>query len=274
LQYNAAFAPRFVSLSGAFRWLDGIALILILMTAALLLANPSYHQIAEDGHATGRMLVRASTNLKYALLPLSIALGIDVAIGVVSTTGAWPAAMAGGAFVLGALCLWYALPLQAAARQREDDVQDEKQSLEARIVQVLTELRVILPGAQALFGFQFAAVLTDRFAQLPPALKSIHLVSLGVVAIAVVMLIAPAAYHRIAAGGNAEEGVLRYAVRMMLPAQGLLALGLVGDAYVTIQLIFENQAAALAVAIIALGAFTSLLYVVPLAARGRRSLAG
>jgi hypothetical protein len=61
---------------------------------------------------------------------------------------------------------------------------------------------------------------------------------------------------------------------MMLPAQGLLALGLVGDAYVTIQLIFENQAAALAVAIIALAAFTSLLYVVPLAARGRRSLAG
>jgi hypothetical protein len=40
------------------------------------------------------------------------------------------------------------------------------------------------------------------------------------------MLIAPAAYHRIAAAGNAEEGVLRYAVRLMLPTQGLLALGL------------------------------------------------
>jgi hypothetical protein len=75
-----------------------------------------------------------------------------------------------------------------------------------------------------LFGFQFAAVLTKRFAQLPGALKSIHLVSLGVVAIAVVMLIAPAAYHRIAAGGDAEESVLRYAVHMMLPAQGFLGV--------------------------------------------------
>jgi hypothetical protein len=57
---------------------------------------------------------------------------------------------------------------------------------------------------------------------------------------------------------------------MMLPAQGLLALGLVGDAYVTTQLIFESQAAALAVAIIALVAFASLLYGIPLAARRRR----
>jgi hypothetical protein len=149
-------------------------------------------------------------------------------------------------------------------------MQDMEQSLEARIGQALTELRVILPGAQALFGFQFAAVLTEKFAPLLVVPKTIHLASLGVVAVAVIMLIAPAAYHRIAAGGNAEERVLRYAVWMMLPAQGLLALGLVGDAYVTTQLIFESQAAALAVAIIALVAFASLLYGIPLAARRRR----
>jgi hypothetical protein len=33
-------------------------------------------------------------------------------------------------------------------------------------------------------------------------LKGVHMVSLGFVAAAVVMLIAPAAYHRIAAAGN------------------------------------------------------------------------
>jgi hypothetical protein len=37
-------------------------------------------------------------------------------------------------------------------------MQDREQSLEVRIEQALTELRVVLPGAQALFGFQFAAV--------------------------------------------------------------------------------------------------------------------
>ena len=146
---------------------------------------------------------------------------------------------------------------------------DKQQSLETRIEQALTELRVILPGAQALFGFQFAAVLTERFAQFPISLKGIHLASLGIVAIAVVMLIAPVAYHRIAAGGQAEEGVLRYAVRMMLPAQGFLALGLVGDAYATVRLIFDDHAVALVVAMVALMAFACLLYAVPLAARGQ-----
>jgi hypothetical protein len=36
-------------------------------------------------------------------------------------------------------------------------------------------------GAQALFGFQFAAVLTEKFAQLLVVLKTVHLTSLGVV---------------------------------------------------------------------------------------------
>jgi hypothetical protein len=88
-------------------------------------------------------------------------------------------------------------------------MEDKEQALEVRIEQALTELRVVLPGAQALFGFQFAAVLTERFAQLSVILKGMHLASLSVVAVAVVMLIAPAAYHRIAAAGNAEEGVLQ-----------------------------------------------------------------
>jgi hypothetical protein len=150
-------------------------------------------------------------------------------------------------------------------------VEDKEQSLEVRIEQALTELRVVLPGAQALFGFQFAAVLTESFARLPVILKGMHLASLSVVAVAVVMLIAPAAYHRIAAAGNAEEGVLRYAVRMMLPAQGLLALGLVGDAYVTMRMIFDDQIVAVFVAVVALVAFAALLYGVPLVARGRKN---
>ena len=65
------------------------------------------------------------------------------------------------------------------------------------------------------------------------------------------MLIAPAAYHRIAAGGNAEEGVLRYAIGMMLPGEGLLALGIVGDSYVTVRKITENQSLALGTSVAA-----------------------
>ena len=149
-------------------------------------------------------------------------------------------------------------------------MEDKKQSLEARIVQALTELRVILPGAQALFGFQFIAMLTASFDKLPAASRVVHLVSFGMVAVSIILLVAPAAYHRIAAEGNAEERVLNYTVRMMLPAVGFLAAGLVGDAYVTVRKISDMPYLALAVAIAAAAGFASLLYFVPLVARNGR----
>jgi uncharacterized protein DUF6328 len=48
LQYTAAFAQRFGNLPDAFRRLDGVALLLILTTAAFLLATPSHHQLQRE----------------------------------------------------------------------------------------------------------------------------------------------------------------------------------------------------------------------------------
>jgi hypothetical protein len=149
-------------------------------------------------------------------------------------------------------------------------MEDKQQSLETRIEQGLTELRVVLPGAQALFGFQFTAVLTQVYERLPAASQAVHLASLALVAVSIVLLIAPAAYHRIAASGRAEQGVLRYIVRMIIPAEGLLVLGLVGDAYVTVRMISGSQLLAIGLSLIGLVGFVWILYLVPLAARRRR----
>jgi hypothetical protein len=269
LQYQAAFRPEFDRLPDAFRWFDCLALFLILATAGILLATPSFHHITEKGHATGRIVAIASRNLKLALLPLGLALGMDVAIILVAAIGAQGAAAAGAAFVLGAWIAWYWVPFRAAAGRKrgEDHMEDREQSLQARIDQALTELRVILPGAQALFGFQFIAVLSASFDQLSAVSKAVHLLSTALVALAIILLIAPAAYHRIAARGEAEERVLRYTVRLMLPAEGLIALGMTGDAYVTIRKVSGMPGLALGAGIAALLGFAVLLYGVPLMAR-------
>lgn len=273
LQYRAAFASGFRRLPGSFQALDCAALLLILATVGLLLATPSFHQIAERGHATSRFVARASGALQATLPLLALALGIDVAIGLVGYGGTWSAGLAGGTFVLLAILVWHVVPMCAATRRerKDDPMEDSRQSLEARIVQALTELRVILPGAQALFGFQLSAVLTDRFEQLSAASKVVHVASLGIVAIAIVLLIAPAAYHRIAAAGSAEEDVLRYTVAMMLPAEGLIALGLVGESYVAVSMILDSIVLAIALSLAAAIGFAMLLYGVPLAVRGHHT---
>ena len=89
------------------------------------------------------------------------------------TAGAAAGIVAAGA----AIGLWYGFPrvrrLHVGHRERamkRGQSQDRSNTpLHAKIEQMLTEARVVLPGAQALFGFQLAIVLTQSFEQLPTA---------------------------------------------------------------------------------------------------------
>jgi hypothetical protein len=97
---------------------------------------------------------------------------------------------------------------------------------------VLTEARVVLPGAQALLGFQLVIVLTEAFERLPKESKFVHVLALSLVAIATFLLIAPAAHHRIVFGGEDTPLFHRRASWMLLLSTVALALGIAADAYV------------------------------------------
>ena len=106
--------------------------------------------------------------------------------------------------------------------------------LHAKIEQMLIEARVVLPGAQALFGFQLAIVLTQSFEELPGSSKITHAASLLLVGLAVVLLIAPAANHRIVYAGEDSQDMHRVGSALVTAATVPLALGLAGDVYVVI----------------------------------------
>src|SRR6202040_1422381 len=108
-----------------------------------------------------------------------------------------------------------------------------------------TEARVVLPGAQALFGFQLAIVLTLSFEQLPGPSKIIHAASIFLVALAVVLLMAPAAYHRIVYAGEDTQDMHRVGSVLVTAATVPLALGLAGDVYVVVTKIMGSPAAGL-----------------------------
>jgi hypothetical protein len=58
---------------------------------------------------------------------------------------------------------------------------------------------------------------------------------------------------------------------MMLSAEGLIALGLVGESYVAVSMISDSIVLATALSLAAAIGFAVLLYGVPLAVRGCRS---
>jgi hypothetical protein len=76
--------------------------------------------------------------------------------------------------------------------------QEEKPvGLDDAVKYALDEARMILPGIQALFGFQLVAVFNDRFAEIFDEFgQALHLAALVCVALACALAMTPAAFHR------------------------------------------------------------------------------
>ena len=170
------------------------------------------------------------------------------------------------------MALWYGMPRVAAlSTGRKERAMTERQRTErpstplhVKIEQMLTEARVILPGAQALLGFQLSIVLTQSFETLSGSSRIVHALSLGLVALAVMLLVAPAAYHRIVYAGEDSDDMHRVGSALVTAATVPLALGMAGDIYVVIGKIIGPTTGLFAAAL-GLVVLTGLWYGYPLA---------
>jgi hypothetical protein len=115
---------------------------------------------------------------------------------------------------------------------------DETLSLADAVTHLLEECRMILPGVQALFGFQLIAVFNSRFAEGLSSLEQhIHLVALALVAMAGALVMAPAAYHRQTAPRAVSSWFLLLGGRLLLISLVPLMLGIGLDFYLIARLI-------------------------------------
>src|SRR5262249_23056991 len=131
-------------------------------------------------------------------------------------------------FLSVALLCWYGLEYlwrdKTLVNTAMNHMAPAKIPLTARIDQMLTEARVVLPGAQTLLGFQLIAMMTEVFDRLPASSKIVHACALGCVALTVICLIAPAAFHRLSFNGAESERF--YRIGSALVTLGLLPLAL------------------------------------------------
>ncbi len=151
---------------------------------------------------------------------------------------------------------------------------DERKRLSDKIRHVLTECIVVLPGAQALLGFQFIVVLTEGFDGLPASSKYVHLGCLGLNALTVVLLMTPAAYHRIVEQGENTEHFHRFASKMLIAALVPLALALAGDVYVVVRKVTDSQLISVVAGLVILAIFWELWFGLTLYRRTQREYAG
>jgi hypothetical protein len=281
-QFHAVFQERFDSLPLPNRHMSAVALALMLLTVGLLIAPTAFHRIAEHGQSTGRIHFLTGGFAAAALLPFAGALGLDLTITLERAWGEVPAsAIAGIVFAALAAAGWYGWgfvmrrTLGAAERGKAKSERGlrEPTPLHSRIEQMLTEARVILPGAQALLGFQLVIVLSGTFEKLPTTSRVIHGFALLVVALSVILLITPAALHRIVWAGEESETLLSMGGRITILALLPLAVGMAGDAFVVLERITGMTDGSVAAASIVLIVLLAFWFAWPLADRVFRARA-
>ncbi|MCJ2101877.1 DUF6328 family protein [Methylobacterium sp. E-046] len=280
-QLQGAFRPAFERLRFHDRVVWVAALGLITLTIALLITPSVQHRVVEGGRDTKRLLGVIGRCAGLALAPFAGALGADLYLAVEPVLGLGPGAAAGLLSCCVALLFWYGLEALKARsvgeRERimtDREPEHEHTSLETKITQMLTEARVILPGAQALLGFQLVITFSEAFEKLAFATKVVHLVALGFLALTVVWLMAPAAYHRIVYAGEDTPEFHALGSRFLLAASVTLALGISADLGVVVAKVVASNGAGVVAAILTLGLLVGLWHIHPLALRRRHGASG
>ena len=143
----------------------------------------------------------------------------------------------------------------------------EQESLKDEISNLIEEARMVLPGIQALFGFQLIAVFNDGFSKLEPAWRYKHLGAISLVTAAIVLIMTPAAYHRIAERGVASRRFSELGSKLIAVAMIPFAVGMSLDLMLITLVITDSRPAATVALVVALAAFVTAWFVIPLRAR-------
>ncbi len=269
--YRTFFDAAFDRLPPPAQFLNLASLDLMLVGLGLILSPAPYHRIAERGRTTEDLQRFVTTVLGIGLLPFALALG--GVFYVVTSRISEPLAVAMGIIFSGiAITFWYVIELRhragkegrlrpsAVLNPTNDGEEEEELKLSEKIKEVLIECRVVLPGAQALLGFQLISIFAEGFDPLPASSKYMHLASLAAVAISTILLMTPAAYHRIVLNGEENEEFHALAGRLLLAAMVFLGLGVSGDLLVVCRKVTGSLAASIACSLAMLGFFYGLWF--------------
>jgi amino acid transporter len=148
-----------------------------------------------------------------------------------------------------------------------DEERDEQ--LNRELMELLNELRVILPGIQVLFAFLLTVPFSQRFASVSATQQSLYFVAVLSTAASTVLLIATPTYHRFLFRESDKERLLRLSNRMTIAGIACLAVAILAVLWLITDLLYEGPA----VTAVAVGAalFVGWLwFLLPLARRVRK----
>lgn len=123
---------------------------------------------------------------------------------------------------------------------------------------------MLIPGVQALFGFQLVIVFSQPFnALLAPDEKVWHLIAIACSVVTLILLFTPAMLHRQRESGWATQGFVNVSSKLMTAASVPLSAALAIDFALVGRVITGNAAAAITIAVLTLATVTFCWHILP-----------
>jgi len=152
----------------------------------------------------------------------------------------------------------------------EENTREDPQERTAReLIELLQELRIVIPGVQVLFAFLLTVPFNQGFTKLTTVQRDVFFATLLCTAAATALLIAPSAHHRLLFRQGAREQRLKMGNTLAILGLAFLVPAMVGVVYVITDLIFSLTTALIVTIVMAL-AFFLLWFILPLPYRGNR----
>ncbi len=148
-----------------------------------------------------------------------------------------------------------------------DSSEADEEELRDRYREALEEYRTILPGVQVLLGFLLTVPFSQRFEQLDELGRGLFMLAIVSTAIAILLFLAPMAFHRGAPDADREHRV-RLAVRATIAGMLAVATAIVAAIFVVTRFVYDDTVAGVVAGSI-LGLAVTLWFLLPL---GRRLL--
>ena len=116
--------------------------------------------------------------------------------------------------------------------------EDRQERTARELIELLNELRVILPGVQFLFAFLLTVPFSQRFSELDGLETGVFFVTLLCTAIATALLMAPSAQHRVLWREGVREQRLKLGNTLTIVGLIFLVPAMVGAVFVVSAFIF------------------------------------
>jgi hypothetical protein len=136
-------------------------------------------------------------------------------------------------------------------RNPSERVESEQERLDRQLDQLLTELRVAMPGVQVLFAFLLAVPFQQRFGQVTDFQKNVYFVTLMAATAASALFIAPTAFHRLVFQARDKPFLIAISSKLAVAGLACLAVAMNGAVLLVTDVLFDSTTVTVTVAITA-----------------------